>query len=227
MRKREMQLPAFREGWPAKIGIIDAGLLPDVGEGINGSPVVAPLNCPQGGEGPKIGVLPAAGPGYVLNADGSSCYGSSEGKYNALQTDFSAGNGKTDTPAFPAVGEPAFGTLDGTTTNMFAPAAGLVRALDVVAPDYQKGSQDFTASWQANSGQFSPGFPAVNNDLSFITGETIGDVTGEAPKQEVLAGPPRRTCRPTTSKAAGQHRLAEAERRLDRRDAGARVAGHR
>ena len=34
--------PAFREGWPAKIGIIDAGLLPDVGEGINGSPVVAP-----------------------------------------------------------------------------------------------------------------------------------------------------------------------------------------
>jgi hypothetical protein len=178
----------FRSGWPVKIGLINAGLLPDVGEGINGSPVVAPLNCPQGGEGPKIGVLPAAGPGYVLNADGSSCYGSSEGKHNALQTDFSAGNGKTDTPAFPAVGEPAFGTLDGTSTNIFGPVAGLLRALDVVAPDYQKGSQDFTASWQANSGQFSPGFPAVNNDLSFITGETIGDVTGEAPKQEVLAG---------------------------------------
>src|SRR5437588_9349987 len=34
---------AFRSGWPVKIGIIDAGLLPDVGEGINGSPVVAPL----------------------------------------------------------------------------------------------------------------------------------------------------------------------------------------
>ena len=179
---------AFRSGWPVKIGIINAGLLPDVGEGINGSPVAAPLNCPEGGEGSKIGLLPDAGPGYVLNADGSSCYGESEGKYNALQTDFSAGNGKTDTPAFPAVGEPAFGTLDGTTTNFFGPVAGLLRALDVVAPDYQKGSQDFTASWQANSGEFSPGFPAVNNDLSFITGETIGDVTGEAPKQEVLAG---------------------------------------
>src|SRR5438128_948548 len=178
----------FRAGWPAKIGLIDAGLLPDVGEGIDGSPVVAPLNCPEGGEGPKIGVLPDAGPGYVLNADGSSCYGESEGKYNALQTDFSTGNGKTDTPAFPAVGEPAFGTLDGTTTNIFGPVAGLLRALDVVAPDYQKGSQDFTASWQGNSGQFSPGFPAVNNDLSFITGETVGDVTGEAPKQQVLAG---------------------------------------
>src|SRR5205807_3993604 len=179
---------AIRSGWPVKIGIINAGLLPDVGEGINGSPVVAPLNCPEGGEGPKIGVIPDAGPGYVLNADGSSCYGSSEGKYNALATDFSAGNGKTDTPAFPAVGEPAFGTLDGTSTDVFNPVAGLIRALDAVAPDYQKGGQDFTAAWQANSGQYAPGFPAVNNDLSIITGETVGDVTGEAPKQEVLAG---------------------------------------
>jgi hypothetical protein len=179
---------AFRGGWPVKIGIISAGLLPDVGEGIDGSPVVAPVRCPEGGEGPKIGVTPDAGPGYVLNANGSSCYGSSEGKYNALQTDFAAGNGKTDTPAFPAVGEPSFGTLDGVTTNFFAPVAGLLRALDVIAPDYQKGSQDFTASWNANSGQFSPGFPAVNNDLSFITGRTVGDVTGQAPKQEVLGG---------------------------------------
>ncbi len=178
----------LREGWPAKIGIIDAGLLPDVGEGINGSPVVAPVLCPEGGEGLKIGVTPDAGPGYVLNANGSSCYGSAGGKYTALQTDVSASAGKTDTPTFPAVGEPAFGTLDGTTTSMFAPTSGLLRALDVVAPDYQKGSQDFIAGWNANSGQYAPGFPAVDNDLSFITGETVGDVTGEAPKQEVLAG---------------------------------------
>ncbi|HEX4187611.1 MAG TPA: hypothetical protein VHY83_06925 [Solirubrobacteraceae bacterium] len=179
---------AFRSGWPVKIGIINAGLLPDVGEGINGSPVVAPLTCPEGGQGPKIGVTPDAGPGYLLNADGSSCYGSAEGRYNTLQTEFAAGNGKTDTPAFPAVGEPSFGTLDGSSTSMFAPVAGIVRALDVVAPDYQKGGQDFTAAWNANTGQFSPGFPAVNNDLSFITGQVVGDVTGAAPTQEVLAG---------------------------------------
>jgi hypothetical protein len=179
---------AFRTGWPVKIGIINAGLLPDVGEGINGAPVVAPLTCPEGGQGMKVGVTPDAGPGYVLNADGSSCYGSTEGSYNALQTDFSAGNGKTDTPAFPAVGEPSFGTLDGASTNIFAPVAGLIRALDVVAPNYQKGGQDFTAAWNGSSGQFAPGFPTVNNDLSFITGQVIGDVTGQAPAQEVVAG---------------------------------------
>src|SRR6202022_1824912 len=126
---------------------------------IHGRAVGAAVAWREGGEGLKIGVTPDAGPGYVLNSNGTSCYGSTEGKYNALQTDFAAGNGKTDTPAFPAVGEPSFGTLDGTTTNFFAPVAGLLRALDVVAPDYQKGSQDFTASWNANSGQFSPGFP--------------------------------------------------------------------
>jgi hypothetical protein len=71
---------------------------------------------------------------------------------------------------------------------MFAPAAGLIRALDLVAPDYQKLGQDFIAGWNANTGQFSPGFPAVDNDLGFITGEAIGDVTGQAPAQEVLAG---------------------------------------
>ncbi len=179
---------AFREGWPAKIGIIDAGLLPDVGEGINGSPVVAPIDCPEGGEGLKIGVSPDAGPAYVLNANGSSCYGSTEGKDNALETDFSATKEKTDTPVFAAVGEPAFGTLDGTTTDMFDPVAGLIRALDVAASDYQKGGQDFIGGWNATTGQFSPDFPVLDNDLSFITGETIGDITGEAPKQEVVAG---------------------------------------
>jgi hypothetical protein len=179
---------AFRAGWPAKIGIIDAGLLPDVGEGINGSPVVAPVTCPEGGSGMKIGVTPDAGPGYILNSDGSSCYGSTNGAYNALETDFAASAGKTDTPAFPTVGEPSFGTLDGTNINMFAPVAGLVRALDVVAPNYQKGGQDFTAAWNASLGQFAPGFPAVNNDLSFITGQAVGDITGEAPAQEVVAG---------------------------------------
>ncbi len=179
---------AIRAGWPAKVGLIDAGLLPDVGEGINGSPVVAPVACPEGGEGMKIGVTPDAGPGYLFNANGSSCYGSSGGADNALATDAGASGSKVDSPAFPAVGEPAFGTLDGTTTSLFAPMAGLLRALDVAVSDYQKGGQDFIGAWNANSGQFAPGFPAVVNDLSFITGQTVGDVTGEAPKQEVLGG---------------------------------------
>src|SRR5919201_1966568 len=83
---------AFLSGWPVKIGILKTELLPVVGEGITGGAAIASATCPSGGAGPKIGVIPDAGPGYVLNPDGSSCYGNdpSSGSYNALETDFSA-----------------------------------------------------------------------------------------------------------------------------------------
>lgn len=176
---------AYQPGWPTKIGIIDQGLLPDVGEGINGSPVVAPVTCSSGGAGMKIGVTPDAGPGYVLNGDGSSCYGSSNGQDNTLS--LNAGNG-VDHPAFAAVGYPAFGALDGKTISIFNPGAGVVRALDVAINGEQKGGQNFILGWDAASGQFHSGYPAVTNDLGFLTGQTVGDITGSAPAQEVLGG---------------------------------------
>ena len=50
---------------------------------------------PKDLRGLKIGVTPDAGPGYILNSDGTSCYGSTGGAYNALETDFAASPGKT------------------------------------------------------------------------------------------------------------------------------------
>src|SRR5947209_4750418 len=179
---------AFDSGWPAKIGIIDAGLLPDVGEGINGSPVIAPLSCPSGGSGLKIGVAPDAGPAYILNPDGSSCYGTdpSSGHYNTLETDAKAGIGQYDHPTFAAVGYPAFGSFDGKTVDFFAPEAGLLRALDVALNDYQ-GGQDFIGGWDPTSAQALPGFPAAVNDLQFLTGPVVGQITANGP-QAVIGG---------------------------------------
>jgi hypothetical protein len=174
-------------GWPAKVGIINSELLPDVGEGITGSPVLAKLTCPSGGAGVKVGVIPDAGPGYVFNADGSSCYGQSGGHDNALSTDVSAGVGQVDHPVFPAVGLPAFGDLGGAQPSFVAPVAGLLRALDLVVPDYQVGGQDFTAAWDSASGQMRPGFPAQENDLAFLTGPSVGDIDG-LPGEEIVAG---------------------------------------
>jgi hypothetical protein len=177
-------------GWPKKVGIIDRGLLPDVGEGVNGSPVVAPVTCPSGGHGMKVAVAPDAGPGYVFNPDGSSCYGTSNGADNTLETDFAAAAPqKYDTPTFPAVGYPAFGTLESSASepDVFMPTTGLIRALDVVAPEYQ-GGQDFISGWNANTGQFRPGFPSPVNDLQFLTGQAIGDVAGVPGTQQVLGG---------------------------------------
>ncbi|MGI8557351.1 MAG: hypothetical protein ACR2ND_03410 [Solirubrobacteraceae bacterium] len=177
----------YRAGWPKKIGIINRGLLPDVGEGITGSPAVGPITCTSGGAGAKIAAIPDAGPGYVFNADGSSCYGSTGGADNPLELDFSVGAGQYDHPAFPAVGNPALGTLDGSTLDVFAPVTGLQRALDVVAPDYQ-GGQDFIGAWNATSGQYRLGFPSPVNDLQFLTGQVVGDILGQGAQQQVIGG---------------------------------------
>jgi hypothetical protein len=178
---------AFMSGWPTKVGIIDRGLLPDVGEGIDGSPVIAPVTCPTGGSGLKIGVIPDAGPSYIFNPSGSSCYGSDpQGRDNPLQTDFTVGAGAYDHPEYSAVGYPAFGSLDGKNITFFAPETGLIRALDVVAPDYQ-GGQDFIGAWNTANAQQRLGFPAPVNDLQFLTGQVVGDVTGGS-GQEVLGG---------------------------------------
>jgi hypothetical protein len=183
------RLTALQPGWPVKIGIIDEGLLPDVGEGINGSPVVAPVNCPDGGGGLKIGVSPDAGPAYILNGNGRSCYGESNGQYNTLQTNASgASNGqKDDTPAFAAVGYPAFGSFDGHSIEMFDQGAGLIRALDVAVNGEQKGGMDYILGWNTSSGQFTTGYPADVNDLGFLTGETVGQITATG-GQDVVGG---------------------------------------
>jgi hypothetical protein len=178
----------FLPGWPVKIGIVDAGLLPDVGEGINGSPVVAPLRCPAGGGGMKIGLNPDAGPAYILNANGSSCYGTSGGADETLPTGFATTPTRYDSPAFAGLGYPAFGSLNGRTIDFFAPASGLLRAADLDVPEYQ-GGQDFIGAWNPAlaTGQTLPGYPAEVNDLQFLTGPVVGDVL-RGPGQEVIEG---------------------------------------
>src|SRR5204862_3776859 len=63
---------------------------------------------------------------------------------------------------------------------------GLIRALDVAAPDYQ-GGQDFIGAWNSSTAAPQPGFPATMNDLQFLTGPSVGDVDG-VPGEEVLEG---------------------------------------
>ncbi len=177
----------FAPGWPRPIGIALAELLPLVGEGINGSPVIAELDCQSGGSGPKIGTIPAAGPAYLLNPDGSSCLGEESGRPKVLASEVSQGSGQIDRPVLPAVGLPAFGDLGGSQPTFVAPAAGIIRALDLAINDYQTGGQDFYAAWDPATGLMQPGFPSPVNDLSFLTGPAIGDVGGAA-GEEIVAG---------------------------------------
>jgi hypothetical protein len=187
----------FLPGWPVKIGVLLTELLPVVGEGMTGAPVIGDVTCASGGGGPKVGAISDAGPGYIFNADGSSCYGESPGldghqHDRALATDgqgFSAQGPKYDSPVLAAVGHPAFGSFDptgATGPSFLAPTTGLIRALDLAFPEYQ-GGQDFLAAWNASTGEFQPGYPAPVNDLQFLTGPSVGNVDA-LPGDEAVGG---------------------------------------
>ena len=177
------QLP----GWPAKIGIVNAELLPVVGEGVTGYPVVGEMSCGADAGGPKIGAMANNGEAYVFGPDGQSCYGRDGGHDIPLQTSGYAN--QPDHPLVPAVGHPAFGQLDPAGGPSFiAPAAGLARALDVAFPEYQRTGQDFLAAWSVQGGgQLRPDYPQAVNDLQFLTGPSIADIDG-LPGQEIVEG---------------------------------------
>ena len=181
---------AIAPGWPFRPGLLLTELLPVVGEGVSGPPVIGPVNCPSGGAGNKVGTASAAGPAYIVNGDGSSCHGQTLGSDNALATDFTAGATVTDTPIIPAVGNPAFGAAglgsDGDHPSLVLSSIGLFRALDLQASEYQ-GGQDLIGAWDPASGQFRANYPATMNDLQFLTGPAVADIGGPD-GEEVLAG---------------------------------------
>jgi hemolysin type calcium-binding protein/VCBS repeat protein len=180
---------AFLPGWPAKLGIVDAELLPDVGEGVTGYPVIGDTACNGGPSGPKIGAMANNGAAYVFGTNGQSCYGRTGGADIPLASDFSVSATQVDRPLVPAVGSPAFADIDGTGLNLVAPAAGLIRALDVALPEYQPVGQDFLGVWNVNGlGQIRPGFPQPVNDLQFLTGPSVADIDPSVPGQEILEG---------------------------------------
>jgi hypothetical protein len=180
---------ALRPGWPARIGLVTTELLPVVGEGVTGSPAIGPVNCPSGGSGPKVTVMPAAGFSYLLNPNGQSCYGrDGSGNDVVLNSILSAGTGKYDLTTTSAVGHPAFANLGGVNSgvSVLSPATGLFRSLDISLGEYQ-GGQDFTMAWNAATGQADVGWPLIVNDLQFLTGPAAADIDGQ-PGDEVIGG---------------------------------------
>ncbi len=178
---------AYLPGWPVKIGMIETELLPDVGSGSDGSPVVA--HAVAGSDTPQIATTSIGGPPYLLNADGTSVYGADpDGHYRTMST-VEGKSAATDYPSIASLGGGALGRLGGTGSPMsFAMGAtGLKRLLDVVLPDQQLGAEDHVDAWDTTTGTFEPGFPARMNDLQFFNTPAIADIDGSG-RPSVLQG---------------------------------------
>jgi hypothetical protein len=178
---------AYVTGWPVPIAMLSLELLPYVGEGSNGQPVMADVD----GNGKReIGTASIGSPAYLLNANGSSYYGAgNDGRYKTAATTVPGlGSTATDLPTIPSLGGGVFGHVGASKQINFAMGStGARRLLDVILPEQQLLAEDHISVWDATTGQFAPGFPAQMNDLQFINTPVILDVTGDGRPEVVQA----------------------------------------
>ncbi|MEY2426255.1 MAG: hypothetical protein QOI61_1827, partial [Actinomycetota bacterium] len=169
---------AYVNGWPVPIAMLSLELLPYVGEGSNGQPVMADVD----GDGTlEIGTASIGSPPYLLEPDGSSSYGETNGRYRTgATTNPGLGSTATDLPTIASLGGGVFGRVGADGQIKFAMgSSGARRLLDVLLPEQQLLAEDHISVWDPRTGQFAPGFPAQMNDLQFINAPVILDVTGD------------------------------------------------
>jgi len=177
---------AYLPGWPARLAMVAPGMLPNVVEGINGPAALADVD----GDGRlEVGVASAAGPAYVLKADGSSFLGEDAmGLPRGLGCDrLGQGAESPDAPVMCALGGGCFARLEGYGMCYVAPTMGMGRALDLVFPAEQVRSDDQLSAWQARDGRMLASFPRRMNDMMFFVTPGAADIDGDG-DQEVLAG---------------------------------------
>ncbi|MGQ0537186.1 MAG: S8 family serine peptidase [Methanobacteriota archaeon] len=173
-------------GWPVKVPVIAAELLPYVGEGVPGSPALADLDADGRDE---VAIFATAGPVMVYRGDGSGFYGNDlAGRPIGLSMEaVGPGSGAIDVPLIPGLGSPAIGRVAPGAPAIVVPAAGLGRALDVLLPGEQVVSQDYVQAWDGRTGAVLPAFPRPIEDLQFITTPAIMNVDAD-PAPEVVEG---------------------------------------
>jgi hypothetical protein len=190
---------AYLPGWPVKVVNALPELRPYVGSGVDTPPALAAMTCPlNSSPGLKVGVFSSDGPAYVFGSDGKSCYGQAPDRFGNMQDRVlgtTARHGDSnDTPYIEAVGNAAFGDLSGSgDLVLVAPTAGIGKTTDVLLSEHQFNAQNQITAW-ALAGvppgavpQAHPGFPHYMNDLMFLAGPAIADLTGLGP-QEVIMG---------------------------------------
>ncbi|MCL4448239.1 MAG: S8 family serine peptidase [Actinobacteria bacterium] len=180
---------AFLPGWPVSIADLDPGLLPDVGDGVGGSPVLAALSAHHT---LQVGVMSAAGPAYVLNPNGTSFLGTTGGLPNVMAFRHH-GADSNSTGLFnitmPALGMPAFAPLGGNKgITLVAPALSLGKMADVGLVAQQNPHEAQVAAWSATTGKFQPGFPQIMGDMQFIDQPIVADVGGRNKGPYVVEG---------------------------------------
>lgn len=178
---------AFLPGWPTKVATALLELLPVVGNGPNGAPVLGDVN---GGGDLEVGIFSTAGPAYIFNRSGASIYGKDPlGQDRTLVMAGSGpGTNSPDTPSIPGLGGAIFTRLGpDKVLNLAVPGVGLGKLLDVLLPEDQLLSDNHLSVYDLTTRLQLPAFPREVNDLQFLTTAAAADLDGDG-LEEVLAG---------------------------------------
>jgi hypothetical protein len=185
---------AYLPGWPVRIAQAQTNLLPSIGDGIAMPAAIGDVHPDTGLE---IVASSAAGPLYVLGADGEGVYGESAAGDIPLR--WTAGLALENAAIFGpdrntndlvatmmGFGGPSVGDLTGDgTAEVAAPTAGLSRLLDLLAPDLQLPSDDQLSSWDGATGNPLPGSPQAVADLAFFVAPAIADLDADGDAESI------------------------------------------
>jgi hypothetical protein len=172
---------AFLPGWPVGLADFEPALLPDVGDGVVGSPALADVT----GNGQlDVAAASVAGPGYVLTPTGSSLLGTDSA---GLPDVLASGNPGPDSNSTGLLGTsilalsgPVLSPLGPSApgVNVVAPTSSLGGLLDEAEPAEQSPHDAQVSAWSASSGTFDAGYPQLMNDLLFLSQPIVADVAG-------------------------------------------------
>jgi hypothetical protein len=180
----------FPAGWPVRIGLLLADLLPTVGHGVTGSAVLADVDDDGADE---ILIAGNNGPGLLIEGDGTSHFGTFNGKFVPFDAQtFAASSPQGDTVdfglTFAVVGTGAVGDVDGDAVLDFAlPSTGGIQLLDNQGPALQGPGDQQMVAWSTATGDVLPAFPRRVEDLQFLSAPSIADLDGDG-IAELLVG---------------------------------------
>ena len=220
----------FLAGWPVKVGIINTELLPVVGEGITGCPVIGPVDCAtrrqrrrrsarSGNAGPGVHLQP--GRQLLLRPDRAA---QRQRAADRLRRRHAA---STTRPRSRPSATRRSATSAATSPSFLTPAAGVLRALDLGGQRVPGRPGLRRRLRHRRTGQFRPGLPDAGQRPPVHHRARRSATSTGCPARRSSAAPRRSTC--TAFNAAGapaSTEVAEADLRLDGRQPGDRLVRH-
>ena len=180
----------FHPGWPIKLYGLQDNVLPVVGRGVPGNPILADLDYDGTLE---ISIEAIGSSGYIYDHDGTIYCppGKSKTKPEECQLDnqhYGKQSNSTDSPLYMLINNGTFARLDAKGgIDYIKGGAGFGFAKTFVSGGVRETFDHQLGAWDSATGKFLEHWPRVMEDWQFFMNPTVADIDGDK-KPEVLNG---------------------------------------